>query len=486
MLVLSVEEMREFEEHTLSMLKMTEIELMNTAGVALANDFLARVQPKKDSSIGVVAGIGNNGGDALVMAITLQKLGFKPKIFVVGELPTARDAFLHYFDLAGTVISITNKEELEVHQVDIMKSEYILDGLFGIGLSREVTGFYSDLIDYINASKCVVYSVDIPSGIHPKNGLLFGNAVHANYTGVVGYLKLGNLMSDALDYHGEIQVLQIGIAQKYPIKKEFIECNVREIRKPLRKHNSNKYSNGLGVFIGGRQSMMGSIQMSAISAMKCGLGISVILSDLKDHNYTQFYPELIIQNHVGDEARQLLDKAKVVVFGPGLGVHNDDYQKLLDYLLETDIPLLVDASGFTYLDIHKTYHNQHVLLTPHIGELAKMFNISSEEVRLDPFKYVNMLSENGFNVALKGPCTVVTSKGKTGFIQAKNPGLATAGTGDVLSGIIAAFLSREEAFDAMSSGVITHALAADYVSKELGEISLMASDLISSIYKVLK
>ena len=486
MLVLTSKEMKEFEEHTLKALKITEIELMNIAGEALAKDFLLRAHPQKGSSISVVAGIGNNGGDSLVMAIELKKLGFKPIVYVIGELSTTKDAFLHYFDLVGKVISITNKEELELHQQGIMKSEYIIDGLFGIGLSGDVEGYHSDLLDYVNTSKSTVYSVDLPSGIHPDNGLVLGKAIHANYTGVVGYWKMGNLMFDALDYHGDIEVLNIGIAQKYLIKREFIDCKVNEIHKPSRKHNSNKYSNGLGVFIGGRKSMMGSIQMSAMSAMKCGLGITVILSNLKDHNYTQFYPELIIQNHVGEEVFQLLDRAQVVVFGPGLGVHNEDYQKLLNYLLETDIPLLIDASGFTYLDINKSYHNKYIVLTPHIGELAKMFGVQSSQVKEEPFKYINMLSENGFSIALKGPCAILTSKGKTGFIQARNPGLATAGTGDVLSGIIAAFLSREQAYDAMTSGVITHALAANFVREEYGEISLMASDIIASIYKVLK
>ena len=137
MLVLTTEEMKEFEEYTMNKLGLSHKELMSKAGTALANDFLQRVKPKKGSLIGVIAGTGNNGGDSLVVASVLQNLGYKPVIYVIGEISKASDAFLHYFDIVGKVSSVSNQEELDVVQFDIMKADYIIDGLFGIGLSKE-------------------------------------------------------------------------------------------------------------------------------------------------------------------------------------------------------------------------------------------------------------------------------------------------------------------------------------------------------------
>ncbi|MCK5731988.1 MAG: NAD(P)H-hydrate dehydratase, partial [Tenericutes bacterium] len=395
-------------------------------------------------------------------------------------------SFMHYYDIVGKITNISNLDELESRQFDIIESDYIIDGIFGIGLQKNITGYRSELCNSINNSDTIVYSVDIPSGINPENGAILGNAIKANYTGIVGFIKLGNILDDALDYHGDNLLLDIGIIQEYPVNRNFIDINAFNIDLPKRRNNSNKYTFGLGVFIGGRKSMMGSIQMSAYAGLKTGLGLAVVLSDLKDNNFTQFYPEVIMQDNDGEEANLLVKKASSVVFGPGISIDFDNHKKVLNYLLESDTPVVIDASGFKYLDISKKHKNKNIVLTPHIGELSSMFGVSAGDIHQDPFKYIDQLTNKGYNVILKGPSTIIANKERVRFIQAKNPGLATAGSGDVLSGNIAAYLANVDVFDAMVLGVITHSKAGALARNQYGEVSLTASNIIEFIYKVIK
>jgi NAD(P)H-hydrate epimerase len=486
MVVVNVKEMREFEQHTMKSLGITELELMNRAGHYLAKDFIERVKPSSKSIISIFAGIGNNGGDSLVMAIELRKKGYNPDVYIVGDIPKASESFMYYYDKVGKIISISCDEEVELYQNAIIRSDYIIDGVFGIGLAKEVVGYRANLFDYINNSDTIVYSVDIPSGLNPENGKILGKAVKANYTGMIGFIKLGNLLDDALDYHGDKKLLDVGIVQQYNVNRNFTEIDSYEITLPKRLHNSNKYTFGLGLFVGGRKSMMGSIQMGAYAGLKTGLGVSMVLSDLEDNQFTQFYPEIIMQDNKFDEVKELLDRANAVVFGPGIKLDNNENKKVLEYMLSKDTPLLIDASGFNYLDINKKHKNHNIVLTPHIGELARMFDVTVNEIHEKPLSYINKLTEKGYNVILKGPSTIIANKDRIRFIQAKNPGLATAGSGDVLSGNIAAYLATHEVFEAMVLGVITHSKAGVLAKEKYGEVSLTASNIIEYIHEVIK
>lgn len=484
MKVLTVKEIKACEAFTLKTKNENNIMLMHRAGIALVKDFLRRVHPAIDANITIIVGIGNNGGDGLVMAIELLKRGYTPKILAVGEVKKASEEFLHYFDLAGKVSIAQNLKEILAFQEVIFASDYIIEGLFGIGLHKSITGYRSELIAFINESDTVVYSIDIPSGINPNNGLVMGKAVKASFTGITGYFKPGNLLNDALDYHGEVEVLDIGILEVNPISRQALSLAHYELKQKIRRHNSNKYSYGLGVFIGGKASMMGAIQLSAISGLKSGLGIVTIISDLKNNTFTQFYPELIITHNQGHESIQQLEKATSVVYGPGIS-ECPNHKLLLDYLLNSDIPLIIDASGLDHIQL-KQYKNKHIVLTPHIGEMARLFHVSSEAVTIEPLKYVNQLTALGFNVLLKGPCNILASASKRIFVQVDNTGLATAGSGDVLSGILAARIEKNNILESMEEAVYIHTKAANFAKEKYGAVSMTATNIVNQIYKVMK
>ncbi|MBI9009362.1 MAG: NAD(P)H-hydrate dehydratase [Tenericutes bacterium] len=481
MKVLTVKEMRSLEKKAIDN-GVNELQLMRKAGFKLVQDFMNRVKPGYDLAITIIAGVGNNGGDALVMAIELKQLGYKPKIFVVGDVKQASEAFLHYFDLAGKVDIINSSEEVNSIQETIFASDYIIDGLFGIGLSKEITGFRKELIEFVNESDTNVYSIDIPAGINPDNGLVMGIAIKADNTGIIGNYKIGNLLNEAMDYHGETEYLNIGLTGDNAIPREIVRLEDYNFESKKRLHTTNKYSCGLGLFIGGNYSMMGSIQMSAYAGLRSGLGIVKVVSNVIDSNFTQFYPEILIMNNSGKDLLPLLGKAKSCVYGPGIEA-NSNHKLLLDYLLNSDIPLVLDATGLEHIEL-KEYKNKNIVLTPHLGELSKLLDVSSKEIQKDPLKHLKKLTDLGFTVLLKGSCNIIASKSEVVFIQVKNTGLATAGSGDILSGILAANISKEEWMDSIIKSVYIHRTAANFASYDFGEVSMTASDILNNIHKV--
>ncbi len=487
MRVFSVTEMREAEEYTMKTLNISVTELMFKAGKALAEDFLSRVKPEKSSRILMVSGTGNNGGDGLVLTKELLDFDYQVELMIIGDMTRASESFKHYLDGINVILNVRNDADIDNVKETFEKADYILDGIFGIGLKREVSGVYRSIIDIINETNKPVYSLDIPSGISPENGIKLGTSIKAKFTGVVGNLKLGNLLNDALDHHGEIEILDIGIISNDSQNITYLDFHDVDINPLERTHNSNKYTYGLGLFIGGSKTMMGAIQMAAMSSLRSGLGIARVFYEESATNITQLFPELILQSYNKYETiKNHLPKAKAIVFGPGMEKNSPASNRVLDHLLKKDIPLLIDAGGLAYINTQQSLESNHCVLTPHAGELARMFSVDTKEVLNAPLEYIGRLTEKGYVVLYKGPATIISDQKKTYILQAKNPGLAKAGTGDVLSGIIAAYLISNDPISAAIKGMALHSLAAETAREKIGVCSMTASDVIKSIGDVLK
>jgi NAD(P)H-hydrate epimerase len=478
--VLSVQEMKHMDVLTMKSLKLSEIDLMQQAGEILTQDFLLRVQPQKHDFITIVAGVGNNGGDGLVMALTLLKNGFKPKVIIVGQMDGASSSFRHFFNQLKEHIKVVilSKETKNDVQKTLLSSVFIIDAMFGIGLRRPLEGAYLDMVHDINDYQKKVYSVDIPTGIDPNNGIILPEAIQANYTGVVGYLKYGNLFNDALDYHGDIEVLDIGLVKKHQTEVNEIEDEDFSLLEKKRKHHSHKYDYGLGYFIGGSKTMSGAINLSVLAAMRSGLGIS------------QVYQEKPLTKHVEVLYKDINDchdfnKVNTVVFGPGLKTGEEKYKALYNQINQLNIPSVIDGGGLSYVNLNDIQNHQMVF-TPHMKEFSDLMNVSIEAIIKDPIHYVKTFVETGVTLVLKGETTVIANKNHIYLYQAKNPGLATAGSGDVLSGIIARYLVDFDPFMASVKAVMLHAKASRLARDIYGETSMMASDIILQIHNVLK
>ncbi len=481
MKVMTAKAMRAADQNTLKQLKMTNLALMKRAGYLLVKDFLQRVHPRQNEIIHLIAGHGNNGGDTLIMASELLKLGYRCEVFIIGETKKANSDFNQLIEGLVSYITISSSEQLSLSKKQLLSCDYIIDGLFGCGLDRHVEGYRAELIDILNDSQAVIYAVDLPSGIDPDSGLVMGYAVKADYTGVVGAYKLGNLMNEALDYSGESVFLDIGIIDDDKNDWQFIDLSNYDYKAYQPRFSDHKYTIGQGIFIGGHQGMMGSIQMAAISGLKSGLGIVKVLTSEQQH-IPQFYPEIVIDQTMSEDIDGLIRKSKVFVYGPGLGDQLKN-KPWLQRLLESDKPLVVDGSGLDDLDLKKV-SNPNVVLTPHAGEMARMFNVDTKTVLKDSLFYLDQLTDLGFHVVLKGPCTVAASVKKRRFMQSKNPGLATAGSGDVFAGILAACLAHQAPYESMLDAIYIHSLAGEYAKQQKGLVSMTATDIINHLHEV--
>lgn len=468
--VFYVEDIRKIEELTCEQKQISQSELMYQAGYVLAKDFLSRVMPIVKEEILVVASNGNNGGDAVVVFLELKKNGYNVKLCVIGDIEKASDSFKFYYEKIENVKDIIPFENVDKA---IRKSKFIVDGIFGIGLNKDVSGDYKYLIKLINQSKKCVYSIDLPSGIHPDSGEVMGIAVNAKFTGIVGNYKLGNFLNDALDYHGEIKLLDVGLLEGYS-DIYYLDFQDVDISKK-RIFNSYKYTYGNNAFIGS-SFMPGAINLSAISALKSGIGLAEVYydEDITRYNIETIYKKLAENTD--------FSKYDVVVFGPGITEVKPIFKKTYDKLLEAKVKLVVDAGGLKYLDLSKNHKN--LLITPHLGEFSELLKLEKSIVRHNPIYYLRELAKKGFVTLLKGPTTIIQEQRYTYLLQSKNHGLATAGTGDVLAGIISSYFVDETIVNACVKGTAAHIIAADYARNKRGEVSMIASDVVDNLYKV--
>ncbi|MDY0317114.1 MAG: NAD(P)H-hydrate dehydratase [Candidatus Izemoplasmatales bacterium] len=464
------DEVRKLEELTLQEKSMVETELMYQAGYVLTKDFLSRMMPSIDEEILVVAGVGKNGGDALVMFRELERLGYNISLFVLGDKDKSNACFKHYYNQL-------DESHKEIHSEDLKKklksTKFVIDGIFGMGLKRNIENELYEIIELINNQKLKVYSIDFPSGINPDSGKVMGCAVRAKFTGVVGAYKLGNFLNDALDYHGEIKLLDIGLLEGYS-DIYFLDYNDLDVSR-IRIHNSYKYTYGNNAFVGSSK-LPGAINLAAIAAMKSGLGLAEVFYDQEASRY---FIELIYKNISELED---LDKYDVFCFGPGITDFKDVYQNILSKVVKLKKKIVCDAGGLKYLDLKKTYDN--LIITPHAKELSKLVDLDVIEVTDNPVKYLRILAKKGIITLLKGTTSIVQEQRYTYLMQAKNNGLATAGTGDVLAGIISAFLVEESTVNACCKGLAVFMKAADFARKRRGEVSMVASDVVDNLYKV--
>ncbi|MFA7075308.1 MAG: NAD(P)H-hydrate dehydratase [Candidatus Izemoplasmatales bacterium] len=468
--VFYVEEIFKMEQLTCAQKQITNKDLMYQAGYVLTKDFLSRVMPDIKEEILVVAGTGNNGGDALVVYQELKHLGYAVKLVVIGDVEKASEGFLFYLS------KISDKNDVipfDAVSKAIMNAKYIIDGIFGTGLKKEVLGDYKYLIKTINSLDKIVYSIDLPSGINPDSGEIMKIAVKACYTGVVGNYKLGNFLNDALDYHGDMKLLDIGILEGYS-DIYYLDYNEVDLTKK-RLHNSHKYSYGNNAFIGSSK-MPGAINLAALAALRCGIGLAEVFydSDIVNFSIETIYKKL--------EEKSDFSLYDVVVFGPGITEVLPEYQKVFSVLVDQAKKLVVDAGGLKYLDLNKKYKN--VVITPHLKEFSDLLKIDRDILKKNPISYLRKLSETGLITLLKGPTTIVQEQRYTYLMQSKNTGLATAGSGDVLAGIVSSYLVDEDMINACVKGVATHSKAAYYAREKKGEVSMISSDLIDNIYKV--
>ncbi len=489
--------MQQADNATIEQVGIGQDVLMERAALAV----VSRVKSYNSQKVLCVCGTGNNGGDALAVARILLMQGVKADVYLCGKPEKYKPAVVKQYDIFQKVGGRT------ITTNDFTEYDIIVDGIFGIGLERKVEGDYADVIAHINQAgegKTKIIAEDIPSGIHTDTGAVMGSAVKADETVAFAYYKPGHLVYPGAEYCGKVGVEEIGISHRF-IENDY-KADTFTIEKdilpdlPKRPRNGNKGSFGRALVVAGSSAMYGACYLTALATLRMGVGLVDIFTHEVNRTAVQtMLPEAILHTYEDDnvdlnEFRGLMERADCVVIGPGLST-NDVAVDLVKTVLEhCTKPLVADADALNCIAMHKELlqvikdSNKDVIVTPHPVELSRLTGRSVSELKADYINNVKSFAkEYGLTVVGKDAGTVVSNGEYTYINQTGNSGMATAGSGDVLSGIIGALCAQKESiFDSAWKGVCLHGKAGDLAMQQMNSYSLIARDIANALADIMK
>lgn len=507
-------QMQKIDRRVIEKLRIPGVVLMENAGRGIASTIEKCGGPLSKKHVLVVCGKGNNGGDGFVAARHLLNCGARISVAIVGKARDVRGDAKVNLDILKKVAG--GERRLAIFECSSSKSlsrsmtpDVVVDALFGTGFSGKVREPYKGVIRWINNSRATVVAVDVPSGVNADTGAVADVAVHADLTVTMGMMKIGLAVGKGRECAGKVRVERLGVprtAYGDGPHRSFL-AGARDVRilLPKRPRDAHKHSVGKIFVIAGSRGLTGAAAMVSEAAMRMGAG-AVVLGTPKSvypilaKKLTEVMVESFDETAEGSLSMNALPSIEryvkwsdVVVLGPGLS-RNPETRELIRVLVRyIDKPLLLDADGLNAFErnslLLKKKKSAHVIITPHTGELSRMSGMLSREIESDRVGCARALARTwGVTVVLKGPSTVTAGRDGTVIVNSTgNPGMATAGSGDVLAGIIAALRSqRLPDIEAAYCGVYIHGLAGDIAEHAYGERGLLATDILAKSVDAVK
>lgn len=487
--------MKELDACTIQEEDIESIDLMERAAQEAVLYILGHYRDKQQPII-VFAGPGNNGGDGLAIARLLHNQGYTDiQAFLFNTnnslSPDCQKNASRLMDECPEVKYSEVQQQFEAP--DLSKEQLIIDALFGTGLNKPLGGGYAALIRLINASNTDVVSIDMPSGLMCEDNTYNSPSaiVRATATLTFGAPKLAQILADCQQYVGELQVLDIKLSKN---KLEELDCPFRitekeEVKAMLQARPAfgHKGTFGNALLIAGKYGMAGAAVLAAKACLKSGVGKVTVHTPTRNNDILQIaVPEAVLDHDEDDKVFTnpvRIDGYQAMGIGPGIGTDKRTALAFIEQISHADVPLAIDADGINILGGHKGWIQQipaNTIITPHPREMQRLgiCNADSYSILMEA---MNMARQHRFYICLKGHYTgVCTPEGKVFFNPTGNSGMATAGSGDVLTGIILALLAQQYApEEACRLGVYLHGLAGDMAAADLGEHSLTASDIIA-------
>lgn len=498
MKIFTTEGIRRIDEATIESENMTTLDMMERAASAVTYEILSRWRPSQ--RIVIFAGPGNNGGDALAVARMLLEQGYRPEVYLFNIksahlspcCSTNRDrllAMLPDAELFTEVIDNFNPPELS-------ETDVVIDGLFGSGLRSPLKGGYTALVQYINNSQAYTVAIDVPSGLFGEwnMGADHRNIIKASLTLAFQFKRLSFFFSENAEFIGECVVLDLDMS---PVAiastpTDFYLIEQEDVRDVLRRRDpfSNKYDHGSLYLVAGSYGMMGAAQLAARGALRAGVGLVTVHAPRCGYSVMQTgLPEALFEGDVNEICTTSINSGRhrysVVALGPGMGTAPETIDAVDAFLKNFRQPCLLDADALNCIAsrpiLLKSLPKGSVL-TPHAGEFDRLFSqCQSDEERLKRAIDVSKLYE--VTIVLKGHHTMtIRPDGKVYINSSGNAGMATAGSGDVLTGVIAALIAQGYEPDrAVYMGVYLHGLAGDIAVQTHGEYGVLASDIANTI-----
>ncbi len=474
------EQVREMDRMAIEDYAIAGIDLMRKAGQQV---FDLIQENFASMAIAVFCGAGNNAGDGYVIATLAKQAGLEVNVYCLSNPKNlkgdAATTYLDYIAKGGQVIAFENSLQLS----DCI----IVDALLGTGLDRMVSGKFAEAISVINQSEMPVVAVDIPSGLNADTGNIMGCAVQALWTVSFIGLKRGMFTGFAADCCGKIVYSSLDIPDVIFKRIKPVAKLMTEPVLPQRQRTAHKGHHGHVLLVGGDNGFSGAIRLAAEAALRTGAGL-VSVATRKSHAayINTANPELMCHGvDNSDELKALIDKASVIVIGPGLG-QSAWAKTLFECVLNSNKPLVVDADALNLLADAKIRRDNWVL-TPHPGEAARLLACSTNKIAEDRFLTVLELQKGYGGVAvLKGAGTLINCGEEITLSTTGNPGMASGGMGDVLAGMVAGLIAQKYTLSQSAKiAVYIHGEAADLSAKAKGERGMLASDLMPFIRELI-
>jgi NAD(P)H-hydrate epimerase len=500
-------EMQTLDRRTIVEAHVPSAVLMERAGEGIVKYLEEYCGPARGKTITIICGKGNNGGDGLVVARLLHRRHARIHVMLLTPITDLnRDAAIMYrrFTKVAGQAAIVRFRSADQMQSLFASSDILIDALLGTGLSSVVTGTYREAIDLINSAGKPVIAVDIPSGLHADTGTILGRSIRATLTVACGLPKLGLYIGAGIDHAGTIRVADIGIPSAYV---DAIESRTLLLTQdgafqslPERIASAHKGTFGHVGIIAGSVGKTGAAALAAQAALRIGAGLVTVatpssVNDVLEAKLLEAMTMPLPETKARTLARSGLDRIlafiqarKAIAIGPGLSTHHETVELVQSIMKHLDRPCVLDADALNALAgraLLLTECKIPPILTPHPGEMARLgTDATTQSVNADRIGTAKRFAqERGVFVVLKGARTVIARPdGLVAICPTGNPGMATAGTGDVLTGMVVGLLGQGvSAWEAACTATYFHGLAGDLAARQLGQPGMLASDLIAQI-----
>ncbi|NMB46976.1 MAG: NAD(P)H-hydrate dehydratase [Firmicutes bacterium] len=507
MRLLTAAEMRAVDAHVIEEIGIPSIILMENAGRQVAEAAAAFLQKAEGRKVSVLVGKGNNGGDGLVAARYLHNLGYRVRVFLLSPFSELADDALANYHICGQLgmdLQEVDEEYLPKLRFALSLADLVIDGLLGTGIKGPPRGVMGQVISLVNDLDKPVLAIDVPSGLDASTGAVVGACIRACITVTLAAPKVGLFVYPGANYVGHLRVANIGIPPQVLEAAgpgALLNASLVKTLLPPRPHDGHKGTFGHVLILAGSVGMTGAASLAARAALRSGaglvsLGVPASLNDILEVKLTEAMtiplPETTDRS-LSIEAlpaiRRQLPRMDALVLGPGLSQHSSTGDLVEALLQEVACPVILDADGLNLAAgrhslLARTRTSCPLVITPHPGEMARLLGCSIEQVQADRLAVAQEVAQRFHCTAvLKGAGTIVAApEGGFWVNTTGNIGMATGGTGDVLSGVIGALLAAGvSAASAAGMGVYVHGLAGDLASKRRGEISLVAGDLVDTM-----
>ena len=512
MYLVTASEMQQMDRQTIQSFGIPGRVLMENAGRGATRVLFDQFDDIINKNIGVIAGHGNNGGDGFVIARYLAQKSSNVTVYLLTESTRVKgDAEANLKLLAPLnvpVVEIPDEQSFLAHKTGLLHQEIWIDALLGTGLKSDVKGYFKKIIEFINTHGKPVFSVDIPSGLNSDTGQVCGACIRAQATATFAFAKTGHMLFPGAEYTGYLEIIDIGIPDHIAknIRPKQHLLTPERIRTAFRPRNpdAHKGTTGHVLVVSGSTGKTGAAAMTAMSAMRAGAGLVTLAipESLNPVLETQVleamtYPLPETENGIIGESSfnkimDLLSGKKCLAIGPGLGEAAETKKLVHRIIKESPVTIVIDADGLNNLagstEILKKA-KAPLILTPHPGEMARLMDSTAGSVQKDRITCARKFAEK-FNVhiILKGAKTIIAHPEGNIFINPTgNPGMASGGMGDVLTGIIAGLVAQGFSPEsAAHTGVYLHGAAADMLAETIGPFGYLSSEVMNAIPGQLK